>query len=1603
MQPRLRQEPKGPSPHLSPVNRFPFIGNARRLPLWLILAGICLTAALSGSTPQPSRTVVREIALDPASLHVTEAGGWSRVDLEGGTRGTFAPGLPDLPAYAVHVELPSRTRALAARMEVLEWQTLPGTHRIPGVALAKPDQDATAPMPPTSISSGWYPYETVKGVRTGRMRGELLAAVTVHPVAWNADTGALRLATRFRVIVDVEDVPGSMDDLTLERESPEGRRTFDDALLRLVGSPGVDRTLLAPRTLPTGPFAPGFRPSVDGSPVDMVIIAPADQEAEYQRLATFHTQIGLMTVVRNVSWIEANYPHGADRAETIRNFIKDAVSKWGTAWILLGGDVGQIPIRHCYSAGFASEQLSTDLYYGDLDRNWNADGDSTFGEGDPYNSIVDNVDLYPDVWVGRLPSQNAAQAKILVDKTLAYLQNPPLGYQKDALVLAEVLFPDSWEPGQSTGFDGATLAQSAVDSLPPTMHAVRMYENYTAWPGALPEQKPAVLDSMNAGFHLVHIVSHGFINTISLGLNHLTMGNLDAASLTNGGEQFLLFTMDCTSSAIDYNSIAEQFLLNPDGGAFASVGATEVEYPTTAFVYEEQFYHLVFHGGVPELGAALSQSRIPFIPYSTDDNPHRWTQLSLIYLGDPSIPFLGAVPKLLTVSHATGFTLGSSTFSVTVLQNGQPLPNAKVTLFKDGDEYATGSTNIFGQAIVPFHPDLTGAFCIGVTAPGCVPHLDSATVVTPTSKAYLYAGTQNLTDGTTGSQNGNGDGRLDAGETAELRFAVKNQGTVTATGVSGSLSVSDPYVTVLDGASAFANIAAGATITATDPMLVRVNRSAPDRYEAHGTLTLNGTNGPFVEDVVLWVHAPVIEYKSQSVRDTVGTGNNNGVIGANEDFAIVATLRNAGAGLLRSASLRLRSSDPAVVLSDTVITIGNVASGVSVTQHADTFRLKFTNLNIPHPLTLAVLDAYGQVYTQKLDVFGPSVPGGLIGTATPASITLLWSPVKVPDLWGYAVYRAPTTSGPFSRINPWTVQRTSLYEDNGLPAFTRYAYKVAAVDSSGNEGPRSPAVSVTTGLPLHAGWPVDTGAPTPAGITLVDLNGDGHLEVLGGGMEMLALSADGADIHDGDQNAQTLGPLTHTGSTFWSTPAAGDLKGDGSIAIAAIGWDDLKLHVVDIQGNELPGWPKPIDFPSINAAAANPVGSVCLGDLDADGKPEVFATVGKIIFGWHANGTEIKDGDSNSSTSGIFAITGSAYSYGTPSVANLDADPYRELIVGMRDGKLYVFRHDGTTYPGFPFNAGGEITTGPAIGDIDRDGRKEIVFGSSNGFVHALRTDLTEAAGFPKPVPLNEDWDSSPALGDVTGDGAPDVVIGGSDGYLYVLNGMTGAAPAGFPVNLSSGPNPAVTRSSPVLADLDANGSVDILIGDRSGLLHAYNGQGVPLAGFPIQTGNRIEFGPAIGDMDGDGLAEVAVESYDQKIYVWDTPWTFNLARAPWPMFKGNPRHTGALGDPAFSAASTGIPDGERTALLVRAAPNPFRGAATLQYRVSAPAPVRLIVYDVSGRAVRRLVMTDQPAGEYSVRWNGTDDANQRVGAGMYMYRLVVGARAASGKLVLLP
>jgi hypothetical protein len=227
-----------------------------------------------------------------------------------------------------------------------------------------------------------------------------------------------------------------------------------------------------------------------------------------------------------------------------------------------------------------------------------------------------------------------------------------------------------------------------------------------------------------------------------------------------------------------------------------------------------------------------------------------------------------------------------------------------------------------------------------------------------------------------------------------------------------------------------------------------------------------------------------------------------------------------------------------------------------------------------------------------------------------------------------------------------------------------------------------------------------------------------------------------------------------------------------------------------------------------------------------------------------------------------------------------------------------------------------------------------------------------------------------------------------------------------FRVNVrDSQGSPIQVRSSPVLADVDGDGSLDITFGDHAGQLHCVDNTGAYLPGFPIRTGNLIENAPAVWDIDGDGLTEVAMESFDGKIYVWDTPWTFNPALAVWPVFKGNQRHTGVYGEAPFEITAVGEGDTHPARLLLSSFPNPFRSATLILYRIpegTGTVPVDLRIFDLEGRLVRTLVAGPQPPGGHEIRWDGMDDAGRPVASGIYPYRLRAGEDALARKLILI-
>jgi hypothetical protein len=99
----------------------------------------------------------------------------------------------------------------------------------------------------------------------------------------------------------------------------------------------------------------------------------------------------------------------------------------------------------------------------------------------------------------------------------------------------------------------------------------------------------------------------------------------------------------------------------------------------------------------------------------------------------------------------------------------------------------------------------------------------------------------------------------------------------------------------------------------------------------------------------------------------------------------------------------------------------------------------------------------------------------------------------------------------------------------------------------------------------------------------------------------------------------------------------------------------------------------------------------------------------------------------------------------------------------------------------------------------------------------------------------------------------------------------------------------------------------------------------------------------------------------------------------------------------------TGVSDGVYSFGLRAASPNPFNESTSIAYSVPAGGGfVDIVIYDVNGREVRRLVSEPMEAGDGNAVWDGLDNAGREVASGVYFAKLDVDGLTASGKLMML-
>jgi PKD repeat protein len=250
-----------------------------------------------------------------------------------------------------------------------------------------------------------------------------------------------------------------------------------------------------------------------------------------------------------------------------------------------------------------------------------------------------------------------------------------------------------------------------------------------------------------------------------------------------------------------------------------------------------------------------------------------------------------------------------------------PVEGAMVCISKDGGYFnaitdASGTVNISNE-LTP------GVAKLVVTAYNMETIYEDVTVVPP-GGAWIILNSYEVND-----INGNENGQADYGETVMLNVSAENVGTDPATGVTATLTSTDPYITVTDNSYTYGDIPAGSVISGDGAFEITIAEDSPDGYS--GMLEIEFTDASkasWVSSMSIVLHAPVMDLGEYTILDV--TGNNNGKIDPGETVNLAIQVVNDGSSDAYNVIGQLSCTDPYITINVGNQPYGNIDAGQMV-------------------------------------------------------------------------------------------------------------------------------------------------------------------------------------------------------------------------------------------------------------------------------------------------------------------------------------------------------------------------------------------------------------------------------------------------------------------------------------------------------------------------------------------------------------------------------------------------------------------------------------------------------------------------------------------------
>jgi hypothetical protein len=334
-----------------------------------------------------------------------------------------------------------------------------------------------------------------------------------------------------------------------------------------------------------------------------VIITVSEYKDELETLVLHKENMNITTKLVTLEEIYNNvyFPfEGRDKAEKIKYFIKNAYDNWGINYVMLVGGSEDFPTRKTHIRVSTDESEDTeifvsDLYYADL-----YDGNGNFSSWDTNNNSVfaeinwdisnDELDLYPDVYLGRLACVNKEEVNTCINKIIQY--ETEKAYTKDWFNRIVVIGGDTVPSylGDDTGIDEGEYVNQEILDIMNGFIPTKIWDSNRRLSGVSPSGVDNINNAISNGCGFVDFSGHGGSKVWTTFPHNGSRQNLPSPwgsyynyhiqEVTNNNELPIVINGGCSLAKYNVNPkcFAWSFLSNPNGGGIASFGCTGLGY-----------------------------------------------------------------------------------------------------------------------------------------------------------------------------------------------------------------------------------------------------------------------------------------------------------------------------------------------------------------------------------------------------------------------------------------------------------------------------------------------------------------------------------------------------------------------------------------------------------------------------------------------------------------------------------------------------------------------------------------------------------------------------------------------------------------------------------------------------------------------------------------------------------------------------------------------------------------------------------------------------------------------------------------------------------------